>query len=280
MRLNGGSGFTARQSADLTDVDQVFTLGGAADTWGDVWDPTQLTNGNFVLELRNNNGGGCEAGATTSVDALDVLVTYRTVHNGTANPALSTEVCNAADFNFVIDMSGSIGPQGSAPSNLPALKAGINDFVDAFQAAGGDGLYSGTRFNGSSASGITSGYVAAATFKSAVTGLSGPTGLTPTAMGIATAATNNAGGRPGVQNIMFVITDGSPNKPNTTGDDLDVPQTWLEGANAAIDAADAVRGSGANKFHIKAVYLSAPGDPGDISLPFTDAGDSPGPPRS
>ena len=61
---------------------------------------------------------------------------------------------------------------------------------------------------------------------------------------------------------MFVITDGSPNKPNTHGDDLAVPETWLEGANAAIDAANAVRGSGAtNKFHIKAVYLSTAGDP-------------------
>ena len=30
---------------------------------------------------------------------------------------------------------------------------------------------------------------------------------------------------------------------------------------------------GVNKFHVKAVYLSAPGDPGDISLPFSAAGD-------
>ena len=156
---NDGSGFTARQSAALTDVAQVLTLGGAADDWGNVWDPTQTTNGNFRLELRNNNGGGCAAGAVTSVDFVDVQITYRNIANGTANPPVSSEVCDSADFNFVIDMSGSIGPQGSSPSNLPALKAGINDFVDAFQAAGGNGRYSGTRFNGTSASTITSGYV-------------------------------------------------------------------------------------------------------------------------
>ncbi len=271
---NAGSSFTTRQTADLTDADQTLTLGGASDTWGRVWDPTQLTNAQFRLELRNNNGGGCASGATTSVDAIDVLVTYRSVPAGTANPPLSSAVCDSADFNFVIDMSGSIGPQGSAPSNLPQLKSGITDFVDAFEAAGGHGLYSGTRFSGSSAAAITSGYVSAASFKSSVNALSGPSGLTPTSSGIATAATNNAGGRAGVQNIMFVITDGSPNVPNTTGSNLDLPQTWLEGANAAIDAANSVRGAAATKFHIKAVYLSTAGDPGDISLPFSAAGDS------
>jgi uncharacterized repeat protein (TIGR01451 family) len=274
LSRNGGSSFSTRQTAELTDADQVLTLGGATDTWGYVWDPTQLTNSQFRLELRNNDpGGACDNAAVTSVSFLTVQVTYRTISSGTANPAISTALCNTADFNFVIDMSGSIGPQGSSPSNLPALKAGIADFVDTFQAAGGDGLYSGTRFNGSSAAGITSGYVSAATFTAAVAALSGPTGLTPTASGITTASGNNAGGRPGVQNIMFVLTDGSPNKPNTHGDDLDVPETWLEGANAAIAAANGVRGSGVNKFHIKAVYLSAPGDPGDISLPFSAAGD-------
>ncbi len=271
---NGGSGFTDRQTAALTDVDQVFTLGGATDTWGNVWDPTQLTNAQFGLELRNNDpGADCDGASTTSVDFLDVQVTYRTIINGTTNPPISSALCNTADFNFVIDMSGSIGPQGSSPSNLPDLKAGIIDFVDTFQAAGGDGRYSGTRFNGSSVAGITSGYVVADDFKAAVDALAGPTGLTPTASGIQTASGNNAGGRTGVQNIMFVLTDGSPNRPNTHADDLSVPETWLEGANAAIAAADGVRGTGVNKFHVKAVYLSAPGDPGDISLPFSAAGD-------
>jgi uncharacterized repeat protein (TIGR01451 family) len=270
-RLSDGSGFTSRQGAALTDVDQVLTLGGASDDWGQVWDPTQTTNGNFVLELRTN---GCAADATTSIDAVDVQATYRNIANGTANPPVSSEVCDSADFNFVIDMSGSIGPQGSSPSNLPALKAGITDFVEAFQAAGGNGRYSGTRFNGMSASAITSGYVTADVFEAAVDDLSGPSSTTPTADGITTAAGNNANGRAGVQNVMFVMTDGSPNVPNSHGNDLAVPETWLEGANAAINAADAVRGSGANKFHIKAVYLSAPGDPGDISLPFSAAGDA------
>ena len=141
------------------------TLGSATDTWGNVWDPTQLANAEFRLELRNNDpGAACDSASTTSVSFLTVQVTYRTITDGTTNPPISTALCNTADFNFVIDMSGSIGPQGPAPSNLPQLKAGITDFVNTFQAAGGDGRYSGTRFNGSSASAITSGYEAAADF--------------------------------------------------------------------------------------------------------------------
>ena len=271
---NNGSSFTSRQDANLTDASQELVLGGATDDWGNVWDPTQLTNAEFRLELRNQDpGGACDNAAVTSVSFLTVEVTYRNISNGTTNPPISTALCNTADFNFVIDMSGSIGPQGGAPSNLPQLQAGITDFVTTFQAAGGDGRYSGTRFSGSSASPITAGYVVAADFIDAVDDLSGPTGLTPTANGITTGAGNNAGGRTGVQNVMFVLTDGSPNKPNTHGDDLSVPEAWLQGANAAIEAADSVRGVGANKFHVRAVYLSAPGDPGDISLPFSAAGD-------
>ncbi len=70
---------------------------------------------------------------------------------------------------------------------------------------------------------------------------------------------------------MFVLTDGSPNKPNTHGDDLTNVDTWLEGANAAIDAANAARAAG---YVVNAVYLSAPGDPGDTNLPFEPAGDA------
>ena len=67
---------------------------------------------------------------------------------------------------------------------------------------------------------------------------------------------------------MFVVTDGSPNVP---GGDLGQPPTWLQAANAAIDAADAARAGG---YVVKAVYLSTAGDPGDTTLPFSAAGDA------
>ena len=67
-------------------------------------------------------------GAPRPVPPIDDLTT------GTGNPALTGDVCKAGNFNFVVDMSGSIGVQDGRPANLPDLKAGINGFVDAFEA--------------------------------------------------------------------------------------------------------------------------------------------------
>ncbi len=205
---------------------------------------------------------------TSSIDWVKVTVTYRTMDNGTANADLSKGVCNEADFNFVIDMSGSIAAQDGRPSNLGDLQDGITEFVDAFEGQGGSGRYSGTRFNGSSANELTNGYVSADSFKGEIDDLSGPTGTTPTAAGIDTGADNDANDRGSVPNIMFVVTDGSPNVP---GGDLGNPPTWLQAANAAIDAADAARSGG---YIVKAVYLSTANDPGDTTLPFSNAGDA------
>jgi hypothetical protein len=272
VALGSGGSLTSNDTASLTGTDSTLTFGDDDDTWGRVWDPTQIDD--LVVRVRANdpgngcNDGGANSTATASLDSLSVVVTYRTVKGGTANPALAKGVCNQADFNFVIDMSGSVGPQDGRPSNLPQLQAGIIDFVDAFAAAGGDGIYSGTRFNGTSANTLTSGYDSPAAFKADVAGLSGPTGTTPTSAGITTGAGNDSGDRAGVPNVLFVVTDGSPNVP---GGDLADPPTWLQAANAAVDAADAARADG---YVVKAIYLSTAGDPGDTTLPFSDAGDA------
>ncbi len=273
---DGGNTFTNRQPAGLTDVSTPLTFGGTSDDWGYAWDASQLSNTSFRVVLRNlDPGSNCTNGSTTSVDRLWMVVSYTTMGGGSNNATLSADVCDTADFNFIIDMSGSIGAQGNVPSNLQQLKDGINGFVAAFQAAGGDGRYSGTRFSGSSATTLTSGYVSDSSFQSKVTALSGPSGLTPTASGINTGAANFANDRPGAPNVMFVVTDGSPNIPNSHGDDLNNPDTWLTAANAAITAANNARaGSGASKYVVKAVYLSTSGDPGDTSLPFSNAGDA------
>ncbi len=276
LSWDGGGSFSGRIAADLnSDPAAMLSFGSSSETWGHIWDPTELTDANFRLEVRNEVPGQACSG-TTSLDLVTASVSYRTIDAGTANPALGSNVCQTADFNFAIDMSGSIGIQGSTPSNLPDLKAGITGFVAAYQGAGGDGQYSGTRFNGSSTSSLTSGYTTPATFTTAVNALTNPSGLTPTAAGIDAAAANNAHDRAGVPNVLFVVTDGSPNKPNTHSDDLNNPETWLQGANAATAAADAARaGSGANGYAVKALYLSTAGDPGDTSLPFSDpAGDA------
>ncbi len=268
---NGGSSWTSRKTVGLDGSPSARVFGSSSDTWGwndPDWDPVSLSDANFRLEVRNVDPGSNCSG-TTSVDAIGVVVTYRTIDDATANAPISKEVCDQADFNFVIDMSGSIGAQGSAPSNLPDMKAGISAFVASFQAGGGSGLYSGTRFSGTSATALTSGYDSAAAFLADIDALSGPSGTTPTGLGISTGAANDSGDRAGVPNIMFVITDGSPNVPNG-GNSTGNPNTWILGANSAIAAANAARAD----YIVKAVYLSTPGDPGDTGLPFSAAGDA------
>ena len=273
-RDNGGS-FMDAKTKNLTGSDAFYVLGSDTDDWGPPpWSPLDLSNANFVLRLRalDPSGAGCDDAAITYVDRVQMKVHYRTIASGTANPGVSAGACNKADFNFVIDMSGSIGAQPPYSSNLPALKAGINGFVDAFQEAGGDGRYSGTKFQQDSASTITSGFVSAATFKSAVDGLSGPSGRTPTAAGIDTALGNSAGDRADAPNIMFVVTDGSPNVP-PAGGSLDDPPTWWEAANAAIDGTASLDGANDARsagYVVLAIYVGE----GDTGLPFTDAGDA------
>ena len=208
--------------------------------------------------------------AASAVSAAAPVPPIDELDNGTSNPALSGDVCKSGNFNFVVDMSGSIGVQDGRPSNLPDLKAGINGFVDAFESVPDtNGKYAASRFNGSSASDLTAGYVSAATFTPIITALSNPNGLTPTKAGIDSAAANNANPVAGAPKVMFVVTDGSPNVP--PGSPLENAATWLTAANAAIAAANDARAAG---YVVNAVYLSTAGDPGDTTLPFDDAGDA------
>ena len=281
VTLDGGDTVRSKTLALTATATTPYTLGSATDPWGTSgtdWDPTQLTNANFTARLGAVDGDSCNDTdpnnnqATFGVDYFDVTITYRTIDaHAVSNPALDDTVCDAANFNFVIDMSGSIAAQGNIPSNLPDMIAGINGFVADFEASG-SGKYAATRFNAGAASNLTAGYVSAATFTPIISALSNPNGLTPTQLGIDTADGNIANPGPG-QQIMFVITDGSPNVPNTHGDDLTNPETWLQGANGAIGAADVAR----VPMVVKAFYVSddgPPADPGDTNLPFSPAGDS------
>ena len=158
--------------------------------------------------------------------------------------------------------------------NLDQLQAGITGFVDAFAAVPDtNGKYAGVKFSGTSAGIFTDdpGYIAGGPFKSDVNDLSNPAGFTPTAEGIDAGKVNTANPIPGAPKVMFVLTDGSPNQPNSHDNDLENPDSWVEGANAAIASANAARAAG---FVVNAVYLSAPGDPGDTSLPFSPTGDA------
>ncbi len=280
-QTNNGNNVGNVITRDLTGAETTLTFGGPTNTFGAVWDPTQFETSPSPLRVLvrfDDPGAGCDNAATASIDFVTLKAYFRTIDDSVVKqPALPGDLCEAADFNFVIDMSGSIGQQGSTPPNLPELKSGIIGFVNAFQLQG-DGRYSGTRFNGTTASNLTSGFVVAGntttagTFINAVNGLSGPTGTTPTSAGIDNGVANDGppnAPRAGVPKIMFIVTDGSPNVP---GGDLADPPTWLQAADAAIGAADDARAAG---YRVYAVYVRTDGDPGDTTLPFSNpAGDT------
>ncbi len=210
------------------------------------------------------NGEGGSSGISVQADAplqptLDKLIA------GTANPAPPTDVCKQADFGFVVDRSGSIGSAGAEG----AEESGITGFVDAFAAAGGDAVYAGARFNNQAAATFTNGFVSPSSFKSAVNALNGTSGRTPTGEGINAGSGNTANNR-SAPNVLFVVTDGSPNVPwsnaNINTNYPSDPNGWLAGANDAIAEANAARAAG---WIVLSIYVGAP----DSGLPFSSADD-------
>lgn len=72
LSWNGGGGYTGGDpQVDLTGTEQVFTVGGPADTWGRTWTVGDFTAGNFRVRLTNDNDNG-----TASIDHIQVNVHY------------------------------------------------------------------------------------------------------------------------------------------------------------------------------------------------------------
>ena len=74
---DGGATWTAAQStATLATSEHTYKLGGAVDSWGRVWTPSQLSNANFRVRVIN------VAGSTSrdfSLDWIAVRVTYQPI---------------------------------------------------------------------------------------------------------------------------------------------------------------------------------------------------------
>ncbi|HEY7522706.1 MAG TPA: pilus assembly protein TadG-related protein [Candidatus Limnocylindrales bacterium] len=80
LSWNNGTSWTSEKFMNLTGSDPVppVTIGGAADTWGRTWAPSDFANGSFLVRVRDHDpGSACTNTATSSLDALDVRVSYR-----------------------------------------------------------------------------------------------------------------------------------------------------------------------------------------------------------
>jgi Flp pilus assembly pilin Flp len=166
----------------------------------------------------------------------------------TSNPTLPGQCLPSGDFGVVLDQSGSINDNGETT----AERNGVEGFVNAYENGDGSGLFALTVFSGLTGTAKTSGFVSASTFETAVNGLPTPNSTTPTAAGINTGAGNTAHDRSGSPNVMFVVTDGSPNDGNASTTSA---TPWLNAANNAINAANAARSAG---WVVLAIYVGKP----------------------
>ncbi|MGE3421768.1 MAG: hypothetical protein AB7N24_06900 [Dehalococcoidia bacterium] len=218
-----------------------------ADNSGSVNESSENNNtcsNSVTVNPAANNTTLCQNGNVNACIAL--LLPYNFAQDNPPN------ACAGIDANFVIDRSGSIDP-----TELGQLKGGITSFASALS---GGSLFSGTTFH-TTASGLTSGYVSAATFNTAVNGISSGT-FTWTEGGIQTATSNTANFTAN-PDMMFIVTDGGPNQVDGTGNaDLTDEMAWVNAANDAITAANAARTAG---YVVRAVYA---GDP-DANMPST-----------
>lgn len=81
---NGGSNWTAPQSATLTTVEETYVLGGPTDTWGRVWTSAEFANNTFRLRITNVSS---DLNRDFSLDWVAVNVHYST--DPTATPTIS-----------------------------------------------------------------------------------------------------------------------------------------------------------------------------------------------
>ncbi len=256
----GASGLTINSGSSVT-----VTVSVTADDAGSLQNPKSggacsVTQATGETNTANNN---CNT-STVTVNAAsntqlcqggNVNACIALLHNDNGpqlNPANS---CSGIDANFVIDRSFSIDS-----TELAALKGGVTSFANVL--AGGS-KFSGTQFS-TTAEGITNGYVDAATFNTAVNAIATQL-YTWTEGGIQVGAANNANGTAN-PDMMFIVTDGSPNQTDGSGSgNTNDMLTWVNAANDAIDAANLARAN----YVVRAVFAGE----ADPNIPLSTTGD-------
>ena len=191
------------KTAALTGADAVYTLGGAADTWGRTWAVGDFTNANFVLKLAYDDvsGNSCSNGTILSVDQLQAKVYYTEPAPPVANPPLG-QSCGL-DVALVIDSSGSIDN-----TELGQMKTAFKGLVDAF-LPGTPTQFSVTEFDDTAT--VTQVFTDDATLtKNAIdSAVSG--GFTNWEDGLV-RAWSTFDPRPAKPNLILFASDGNPNR--------------------------------------------------------------------
>lgn len=117
IRISGEDGpFTTFRSVDLTDEDTTYTVGGADDLWENTWLPSDFSDDNFVLEVRNDDDEAeCNTNSDAFLDVVAVRVHYKPLQeSGKAFPSATHEPngWTDADLAFDDDNADAVGENG------------------------------------------------------------------------------------------------------------------------------------------------------------------------
>ena len=158
------------RNANLTDSEQIHTLGGSSDDWGRDWVSSDFDDDNFVARVTNvGEDIGCLAASTAELDHIQVNVYFKSLTETSLEPPKATaepdqwdnadEAFDSDDTYATADADDSV--QAYADFNLsvpdPALIVGIEVLIEA-RSEDPDGCQIQVRISGGDAGPPVSAY--------------------------------------------------------------------------------------------------------------------------
>lgn len=125
---DNGANYTAYQPISVYTIDQGFTIGGAAETFGRVWSAEEFSNSNFVVRLLSTHTApNCQIDTEVRVDLLQAKVyfTPQSVGGLTVNGQLDTE--GNGSFDGGNPESASAGILWGIGAEAPARAMGSSE---------------------------------------------------------------------------------------------------------------------------------------------------------
>ncbi len=127
LSWNGGSSWTAAQSASFSDSETTIILGGTNNTWGRTWTTTELTNANFRVRAASGTGSN-----DINLDQIQVKVTSAPAGTLTVRKVVVNDnggTADADDFSFSVNSGSAQVFEADGENNL-TVEAGTYSVVE------------------------------------------------------------------------------------------------------------------------------------------------------
>lgn len=135
LSWDSGNSWTApKQTSNLTTSFTIYTMGGAADTWGRAWSAADFSNANFRVRLINVAN---DAGARFRLDWVNAQAHYTPAPPDTTGPVTSN-VAAAGGGGGLVTLTANVSDAAAGNSNIAAAEY----FIDTLGANGAGTLMS------------------------------------------------------------------------------------------------------------------------------------------